>query len=86
MERDPIADIREQWETNRLRWGAHSPTPAEHLLILTEEVGEIAQAMQKDGAFYGWPPAYNQDVYEEIIDSAAVLLEMAYECQRILRA
>lgn len=84
MEHNPIADMQEQLEVNRMRWGGSPPTPAEHLLILVEEVGEIAHALQGGNGVYQWPPSYTVDAYEEIIDTAAVLLEMAYECKRAL--
>ena len=76
-----LSAIAAQREANRERWKGYLRTPAEHLLILTEEVGEVARAMQdsKDNG-YQWPPEYNSIVYRELVDVGAVVLAMMEEC------
>ena len=70
----------DQAENNLLTWGEYERTPAEHLLILMEEVGEVARAMQTAPTSYQWPPAYNEAVYAELIDVGAVVLAMMRDC------
>jgi NTP pyrophosphatase (non-canonical NTP hydrolase) len=79
---DHLSAIVTQREANRERWKGYLRTPAEHLLILTEEVGEVARAMQdgKTPAGYQWPPQYNNIVYRELVDVGAVVLAMLEEC------
>lgn len=87
MEREPLHDIQEQWAKNQDRWKGYTRKPAEHLLILTEEVGEVARSMQSEPAIddmHVWPPEYTEDTYHEIIDAAAVLLAMAFECREAM--
>lgn len=84
MEREPLHDTQTQWAKNQARWKGYARTPAEHPLILTEEVGEIARAMQGGVGEYRWPPEYNPAVYHELIDAAAVLLAMAFECLEVV--
>lgn len=75
-----VANLCEQRERNRRRWADYRRTPAEHLLILTEEVGEVARAMQDSARGYQWPPAYNGIVYQELVDVGAVVLAMLEDC------
>ena len=67
---------------NLMKWDGYVRTPAEHLLIAAEEFGEVARAMQTHGDDYEWPPVYNEQVLEELIDLMAVLLFMAADCER----
>lgn len=70
-----LAAIREQYERNLADWAGYTRTPSDHHLILVEEVGEVASAMQDT-----WPPAYNQNVMRELVDAGAVVLAMMVEC------
>ena len=81
---DHLSNIAAQREKNRERWQDYTRTPAEHLLILTEEVGEVARAMQDGKHGYQWPPAYNGIVYQELVDVGAVVLAMMEECEAAL--
>ena len=78
-----LAAIKMQEERNTYRWSDYTRTPAEHLLILTEEVGEVARAMQ-GGAEYTWPPVYSKEVYRELVDVGAVVLAMMKACESAL--
>ena len=75
-----FVDVDTQRRENKAKWGHYHRTPAEHLLILTEEVGEIARSMQTSGAKYVWPPQYGPDTYAELVDAAAVILAMMEDC------
>lgn len=80
-----LNSIAMQREINRERWGGYQRTPAEHLLILTEEVGEVARAMQYGKQTgYQWPPEYNSIVYRELVDVGAVVLAIMEECEASL--
>lgn len=79
-----LAAIVEQHEHNCERWNGYECTPAEHLLIATEELGEVARAMQTNMLGYQWPPAYNEDVYRELVDLGAVVLAMMKACESAL--
>ena len=76
--------LQAQRERNRERWGHYTRTPAEHLLILVEEVGEVARAMQDGKHGYQWPPDYNGIALQELIDVGAVVLAMMEECEAAL--
>ncbi|MCA1788746.1 MAG: hypothetical protein LC667_02495 [Thioalkalivibrio sp.] len=75
-------EIVEQMEENRRRHGGFSQhTPSEQLVVLMEEVGEIARALQEPGdGFYIWPPEYSDAVYRELVDAGAVILAMMEQC------
>jgi hypothetical protein len=75
--------IAAQRERNRVNWVGYERTPAEHLLLAQEELGEVARAMQfgPGPVAYQWPPAYNANVYDELVDLGAVVLAMMEECQ-----
>lgn len=74
--------IQQQERRNREKWKDYHRTPAEHLLIATEELGEVARAMQGGEAeAYIWPPQYGPGVAEELIDLGAVVLAMLMECE-----
>lgn len=65
--------------TERLRqnakWGKQRHSDGDWLKILIEEVGEVAQAMQKD---QGWGKDTDaSDLYTELIHAAAVAVAMA---------
>ena len=81
-----LGDISRQYEHNRGKWGHYQRTPAEHLVIAMEEIGEVARAMQGDGDVYRWPPQYDERVYEELIDASAVLYAMALDVRNAVRA
>lgn len=70
-----------QFVANQKRWAGYSRTPAEHLLILTEEVGEVARSMQTFEEDYCWPPRYTPTTYDELVDAGAVILAMMAECE-----
>lgn len=40
-----LAEIQQERESQDARWGEQNPDPEVYLAILTEEVGELAQAM-----------------------------------------
>lgn len=76
-------DIERQVRKNAHIWGGYERTPAEHLLIATEELGEVARAMQTPdpvGGRYQWPPQYSSRVYAELVDLGAVIVAMMQEC------
>jgi len=75
-----LSRLEDRAEANREKWAGYHRTPAEHLLILIEEVGEVARAMQEGNGGYDWPPAYNAAVYQELADVGAVVLAMMGEC------
>ncbi len=57
------------------KWGRQRHNYGDWLKILIEEVGEVAQAMQKDN---GWGKESDaSDLYAELIQVAAVAVEIA---------
>ncbi|WP_240465278.1 MazG-like family protein [Neobacillus thermocopriae] len=57
------------------KWGIQRHTYGAWLAILVEEVGEVAQAMQKN---WGWgKPTDAQNLYKELIHVAAVASAIA---------
>jgi hypothetical protein len=78
-----LVAIIAQHAKNAERWGGHKRNPANHLLIATEELGEVARAMQTDPVTnaYAWPPEYNTLVYHELVDLAAVIVAMMIDCE-----
>jgi NTP pyrophosphatase (non-canonical NTP hydrolase) len=79
-----LLPLKKRAEQNATKWADFTRTPAEHLLILTEEVGEVARAMQTGYDGYQWPPAYSHDVMRELIDAGAVVLAMMIACGEAL--
>jgi NTP pyrophosphatase (non-canonical NTP hydrolase) len=77
-----LAAIKSQAAENAERWAAYERTPAEHLLLLIEEIGEVANSMQGTRDHYLWPPAYTRWTVEELIDAGAVILAMLLNCPR----
>jgi hypothetical protein len=75
-----LTAIVKQYYKNREHWSNHPCTPAEHLLIAAEELGEVARSMQERGDFYQWPPMYGPESYAELVDLGAVVLAMMLEC------
>ena len=76
--------LEDKAKENAERWSEFERTPAEHLLIATEELGEVARAMQGT-RWYTWPPEYNEKVYDELVDLGAVIVAMMGECEREIR-
>ena len=85
MSTDHLAAIAAQVSKNREDWAGYTRTPAEHLLLCSEELGEVARAMQKNMLGYQWPPAYTADVYQELVDLGAVVVAMMMECDEHIR-
>jgi NTP pyrophosphatase (non-canonical NTP hydrolase) len=75
-----LAMLAARERENRERWKNYARTPAEPLLIATEELGEVARSMQERGDFYQWPPMYGPESYAELVDLGAVVLAMMLEC------
>jgi NTP pyrophosphatase (non-canonical NTP hydrolase) len=66
--------LRERKRQNEI-WGLQRHDYGKWLAILTEEVGEVAQAMQKE---WGWgKPTDQDDLYTELMHVAAVACAIA---------
>lgn len=72
-----IADVLEERERQEAKWGEQNHDPFTYLAILTEEVGEYAQACL-DTRFGGKDAGYDK-MLTEIIQTTAVALAML-EC------
>ena len=66
--------VRERTRQNK-KWGIQRHDYPFWLTILTEEVGEVAQAMQKGSVAYKQSDA--DDLYKELIQVAAVATAIA---------
>jgi NTP pyrophosphatase (non-canonical NTP hydrolase) len=65
-----LAAVKAERERQNAKWGLRRYDNGTWLAILTEEVGEVAQAMQKE---WGWgKPSDAQDLYKELIHASAV--------------
>lgn len=74
MKKVNAAVLKERMRQNR-KWGIQRHSHGDWLKILIEEVGEVAQAMQKHK---GWAKETDaNDLYEELIHVAAVASVMA---------
>lgn len=71
-----ISDVLDKCRTASVKYGDGSDyTSGKWLTLLMEEVGEIAQSLQKDES---WSKESDKsDDYEEITDAAAVLIRWA---------
>jgi NTP pyrophosphatase (non-canonical NTP hydrolase) len=68
-------DLEHERQRQDQKWGVQRHPYPVWLMILTEEVGEVAEAMQKE---YGWGKASDaDDLYKELIHVAAVALAIA---------
>lgn len=68
-------DVLDERYRQNHKWGLQRHEHGKWLAILTEEVGEVAQAMQKD---WGWgKPTDQDDLYTELIHVAAVASAIA---------
>jgi NTP pyrophosphatase (non-canonical NTP hydrolase) len=68
-------DVYKERERQNKKWGIQRHAYGDWLMILTEEVGEVAQAMQKTK---GWGKETDaSDLYEELIHVAAVASAIA---------
>lgn len=68
-------DVLDERYRQNYKWGLQRHEHGKWLAILTEEVGEVAQAMQKD---WGWgKPTDQDDLYTELIHVAAVASAIA---------
>jgi len=80
--REILRAIEGRTMENDQRWAGYERTPAEHLLIAAEELGEVAEAMQSDSVGgYRWPPEFSDQVYEELCDLGAVVVAMMRRCR-----
>jgi len=70
--------LKERVEQNR-KWGKQNHSMTEWLTILVEEVGEVAQAMQKNSFASKETDADN--LYKELIQVAAVASAMAEQAR-----
>lgn len=70
-----LDDVSLERERQNSKWGKQRHSDGDWLKILIEEVGEVAQAMQKD---QGWGKDTDaSDLYTELIHAAAVAVAMA---------
>lgn len=70
-----LKDVSLERERQNAKWGKQRHSDGDWLKILIEEVGEVAQAMQKD---QGWGKDTDaSDLYTELIHAAAVAVAMA---------
>lgn len=70
-----LADIYRERERQNAKWGIQRHDFPTWYVILGEEIGEVAQAIQSEK---GWSKVTDKsNLYEEIIHSAAVLVAMA---------
>lgn len=68
-------DVLQERVKQNMKWGIQRHGHGDWLMILTEEVGEVAEAMQKAK---GWgKPSDAEDLYEELIHVAAVASAIA---------
>ncbi|WP_077616868.1 MazG-like family protein [Caenibacillus caldisaponilyticus] len=68
-------DILAERDRQDKKWGIQSHEYPIWLMILTEEVGEVAQAMQKE---WGWGKKSDaSNLYQELIHVAAVAVSIA---------
>lgn len=68
-------DVLQERVKQNMKWGIQRHGHGDWLMILTEEVGEVAEAMQK---VKGWgKPSDADDLYEELIHVAAVASAIA---------
>lgn len=68
-------DVIEERYRQNAKWGHQRHSHGDWLMILTEEVGEVAEAMQKSK---GWGKETDADnLYEELIHVAAVASAIA---------
>jgi NTP pyrophosphatase (non-canonical NTP hydrolase) len=70
-----LSAVNAERERQDAKWGIQRHSYGEWLKILVEEVGEVAQAMQKDSVSYKDSDA--DDLYEELIHVAAVSVAIA---------
>lgn len=70
-----LADINLERDRQNKLWGLQRHNMGDWLKILIEEVGEVAQAMQKDNDCYKQSDA--DDLFKELIQVAAVACAMA---------
>ena len=70
-----LFDIKTERKRQDVKWGIQRHPITYWLSILLEEVGEAAQAMQKDSVSYKDTDA--DDLYTELIQVAAVAAAMA---------
>lgn len=71
-----LKDIASERERQDAKWGKQNHHPCIWMTILQEEIGEVAQAVQKE--YLGWGKESDKsNYYEELIQAAAVLVAMA---------
>ncbi|UOQ93391.1 MazG-like family protein [Halobacillus shinanisalinarum] len=70
-----LDDIRRERIRQEKKWGKQRHDYPFWLTILTEEVGEVAQAMQQGSVAY--KQSDSDDLYEELIQVAAVATAIA---------
>lgn len=70
-----LTDVSMERARQNEKWGKQRHPDGDWLKILIEEVGEVAQAMQRD---QGWGKETDaSDLYTELIHVAAVAVSMA---------
>ncbi|MGG3383065.1 MazG-like family protein [Heyndrickxia faecalis] len=70
-----VRDVRVERHRQTNKWGRQRHEYGDWLKILVEEVGEVAQAMQRQK---GWGKETDAgDLYEELIHTAAVAVAIA---------
>lgn len=75
-----LQDVATERSRQLAKWGEQEHDHGTWLMILTEEVGEVAQAMQKEK---GWgKPTDSDDLYKELIHVAAVAVSIAEQVSR----
>lgn len=73
--KDVSNDVMAERFSQNKKWGLQRHPHGEWLMILTEEVGEVAQAMQSEK---GWgKDSDSSNLYEELIHVAAVAQAIA---------
>lgn len=74
--KEVFEDIKKERDKQDSKWGVQEHHPAIWLMIAQEEMGEVSQAIQRE--VLGWgKPSDKSNLYEEVIQTAAVLVAFA---------
>ena len=69
--------IRSEYERQVKKWGIQNHAPSEWLMFLTEEVGELSEAI---GNFWFRDGGY-EEMEAEAVQVATLAIKMAYMCR-----
>lgn len=75
-----IKDIKTEHKAQINKWGVQDHEPSEWLMFLTEEVGELAEAI----ADWQFRDGHEQNVIDEAIQTATLSLKIAemFKCEK----